>query len=255
MVTRWEADHSRYGVVNPKVDTLGIDQVKGVGNRLTLRGEDDAVLADYIIGKQVEGESDQYYVRHPDEDEVYVATLNIDLSTKFTDWIETDLLNINSSDVVNVALNDYQFDELKGTVTQRDVTALHRKSSSEDWEMDGLDETTQEVNKDAIRDTVSAIADLEIAGVRPKQKGLTPDLRLDRSALGSQRDVERLQSDLLAGISPSACGIWRLGKPQVDLTRRRADDGHQRRLGLQHVLRSRFHRKPRGVGDRIEFRC
>ena len=198
MVTRWEADHARYGVVNPKVDTLGVDQVKGVGKRLTLRGEDDAVLADYIIGKQVEGESDQYYVRHPDEDEVYVATLNIDLSTKFTDWIETDLLDINSSDVVNVALNDYQFDELKGTVTQRDVTTLHRKSASEDWQMDGLDETTQEVSKDAIRDTVNAIANLEIAGVRPKQKGLTPDLRLDRSALGSQRDVERLQSDLLA---------------------------------------------------------
>ncbi len=198
MVTRWEADHARYGVVNPKVESLGVDQVQGVGKRLTLRGEDDAILADYIIGKQVEGESNQYYVRHPDEDEVYVATLNIDLSTKFTDWIETDLLDINSSDVVHVALNDYQFDELKGTVTETDVTTLDRKSSSDDWKMEGLDETTQEVNKDAIGDTVNAIAGLEIAGVRPKQKGLTPDLRLDRSALGSQRDVERLQSDLLA---------------------------------------------------------
>ena len=197
MVTRWEADHARFGVVNPKVDTLGVDQVEGVGKRLTLRGDDDAVLADYIIGKKVDGEVDQFYVRHPDEDEVYVATLDIDLSTKFTDWIETDLLDINNWDVVNVALNDYQFDEIKRTVTQRDVTKLHRKTSSDDWKMDGLDEEREEVNKDAIRDTVNAIANLEIAGVRPKQEGLTPELQLDRSALTSQRDVDRLQSDLL----------------------------------------------------------
>ena len=33
--------------------------------------------------------------------------------------------------------------------------------------------------------------------VRPKQEGLTPDLKLDRQALRSQRDLDRLQSDLL----------------------------------------------------------
>ena len=198
MVTRWSADHARYGVVNPKVDSLGVDQVAGVGKRVTLKDEADSVLVDYIIGNAVEGESDQYYVRHPDEDEVYVATLNIDLSTKFTDWIETDLFDINNWDVVGVSLNDYQFDELKATVTEQDFTTLSRKSSSDDWKLDGLDEETEEVNDDAIRDTVNAISSLAIAGVRPKQKGLTPDLQLDRKAVGSQRDVDRIQTDLLS---------------------------------------------------------
>lgn len=198
MVTRWEADHAQYGVVNPKVDSLEVDKVEGVGKRLTLMGDDDAVLADYIIGKQVEGESDQYYVRHPDEDEVYVTTLNIDLSTKFTDWIETDLFEINSADVVDVSINDYQFDELKGTVTERDMTTLTRKASNEDWQLAGLDEATEEVDKDAVRETVDAITGLKIAGVRPKQEGLTPDLQLDRTALKSQRDLDRLQSDLIS---------------------------------------------------------
>ncbi|QDV43732.1 putative FKBP-type peptidyl-prolyl cis-trans isomerase FkpA precursor [Stieleria neptunia] len=198
MVTRWQADHARYGVVDPKTDTLEVGQVEGVGKRLTLRGEDDSVLADYIIGKQVEDEFDQYYVRHPDEDEVYVATLNIDLSTRFSDWINTDLFDINQTDVVNVSLNDYQFDELKGTVTQREVTTLRRETSLDDWKMDGIDDATEQVKKDAIADTVNAIANLDIVGVRPKQTGLTPDLRLDRDALGSQRDVDRLQSDLLS---------------------------------------------------------
>ncbi|QEF97541.1 Peptidyl-prolyl cis-trans isomerase Mip precursor [Stieleria maiorica] len=198
MVTRWQADHARYGVVNPKTDSLEVGQVDGVGKRLTLRGEDDSVLADYIIGKKVEDQTDQYYVRHPDEDEVYVATLNIDLSTKFADWIDTDLFDINSSDVVNVTLNDYQFDELKGTVTERQVTSLRRESSVDDWQMEGIDQETEQVNRDAIRDTVNAIANLEIAGVRPKQTGLTPELQLDRNALAAQRDVDRLQSDLLS---------------------------------------------------------
>jgi hypothetical protein len=35
-------------------------------------------------------------------------------------------------------------------------------------------------------------------GVRPKQPGLTADLRIDRSALQSQRDADRLTNDLLA---------------------------------------------------------
>jgi hypothetical protein len=80
MVTRWSADHAKYGVVDPNQDSLGVDEVDGVGQRLTLRGDNDSVLADFIVGKQVEGEFDQYYVRHPEEDEVYMTTLNVDVN-------------------------------------------------------------------------------------------------------------------------------------------------------------------------------
>jgi len=198
MVTRWEADHSRYGVVNPKQDALNVDEVEGVGKRIMLRGESYNVLADYIIGNKVDGSADEYYVRHPEEDEVYIAKLDIDLSTKFTDWIETDLLDVDSWDVREVVANNYSFDELKGQITSREVTVLSRKTSSDDWKLDGLNEETEDVNKDAVRDMVNAIGDLKIAGVRPKQKGLTPELQLDREALSGQKDVDRLQADLLA---------------------------------------------------------
>ena len=199
MVTRWAADHARYGVVNPKQDSLTVDEVDGVGQRLILRGEDESVLADYVVGKQVEGEYDQYYVRHPDEDEVYLAKLDIDLSTKFTDWIDTDLFDISTGNVLNLTVNDYSFDELSGKLTQSDVTELTReKTWSDDWELDSLNKETEELNKDAIRDTLNAISNLEIAGVRAKQQGLTPDLMLDKAVLSSQRDVDRLQSDLLS---------------------------------------------------------
>jgi hypothetical protein len=198
MVTRWASDHARYGVVNPETDSVGVDELEGIGKRLTLQGKDDTVLASYIIGKKVDGEDNQYYVRHPGEDETYIAELDISLSTKFGDWVNTDLLDIDSFDVRRVDLNDYSFDELRGTVTGKIESKLARESSSADWKMEGIDEKTQEVNKDAIGDTVNELANLELAGVRPKQPGLTADLKLDRSALGSQRDVDRLQSDLMS---------------------------------------------------------
>ncbi|MCM2373689.1 DUF4340 domain-containing protein [Aporhodopirellula aestuarii] len=197
LVSRWASDHARYGVVDPEVDSLSVDQIEGVGKRLTFRGENDSILADYIIGHQVEDEFGQYYVRHPSEDETYIAELNIDLTTKFSDWIDTDLLDINTFDIVHVGLNDYQFDELNATITHRDVTTLSRESSSDDWEMAEIEENL-EVHQDAVRKTINAIAGLEISGVRPKQKGLRPDLQLDREVLRSQRDVDRLQSDLLS---------------------------------------------------------
>jgi hypothetical protein len=209
MVTRWSADHAKYGVVDPKQDTLGVDEVEGVGQRLTLRGDNDAALADFIVGKQVEGEFDQYYVRHPEEDEVYITTLNVDLSTKFTDWIDTDLFDVNSSDVRRVTINDYSFDELSGKLTNSQITALTREDSGNDWQLDSLDAEKEEIETDAVRDTLSAIASLKIAGVRPKQVGLTPDLQLDRDALKSQSGVERLQADLLSSgfiLQPSEDG-------------------------------------------------
>ena len=198
MVTRWSADHAKYGVVNPKQDTLGVDEVDGVGQRLTLRGDNDSVLADFIVGDQVESEFDQYYVRHPEEDEVYITTLNVDLSTKFTDWIDTDLFDLSTSDVRRVTVNDYSFDELSGKLTQSEISELTRDDSGNDWNLVSIENEKEEINKDAIADTLSEIAGLEITGVRPKQEGLTPDLKLDQQALKSQAGVQRLQADLLS---------------------------------------------------------
>ena len=123
MVTRWPSDHARYGVVDPETDSVNVDEIEGIGRRLTLRGNEDAVLASFIIGKKVEDEDGQYYVRHPGEDETYIAELNISLSTKFTDWVNTDLLDIDSFDVRRVDLNDYSFDE----IFARQITGLGKE--------------------------------------------------------------------------------------------------------------------------------
>lgn len=197
MVSRWSADHARFGVVDPQTDTVELDQLEGIGKRLRLKGEGDNTLVDYIIGNAVEGSSDQYYVRHPQEDEVYLAKLDIDLSTKFTDWINADLLDLKNWEVRKMALNNYQVDELRGAITATDLISLSRETSSADWVLEGLSDEKQ-LKPDEIRETLSTLDGLEIVGVRPKQKGLTPDLRLDRAVLSSQRDVELLQADLMS---------------------------------------------------------
>ena len=51
METRWEADHSRYGVVNPRQESLKVGEVEGIGERITLRKDDDSVLPRSIAGR------------------------------------------------------------------------------------------------------------------------------------------------------------------------------------------------------------
>lgn len=197
LVTRWSADHGRYGVINPKQDTLNVEDVEGVGKRLTLRKDDQSVLADFVIGKQVDEKTDEFYVRHPDEDEVYIAKLEIDLSTKFTDWIEDKLFDFSNGDVLQLDIHDYVFDNR--TVTESIVTNLSREEAwSSDWNLVGLDTETQEVDTQKINDALSALSGLEVIGIRPKQKGLTPELTLDREFLRSQNQLDVLQQDLFA---------------------------------------------------------
>ncbi len=195
MVTRWPSDHARYGVVDPQTDSVGIDELEGIGKRITLGGQDGTVLASYIVGKKAEGAGNQYYVRHPGEDETYIADLDINLSTRFSDWVNTDLLDITGTDVRRIQINDYSFDELRGTMTGNVESVLTRESSDTPWTLAGLDTAAQEVNEEAVQETVDALTNVEIVGVRPKQPGLTADLRID---LTTQRDFDRLNRDLLA---------------------------------------------------------
>lgn len=198
MVTRWPAEHARYGVVDPGQDALNVDEVEGVGKRLILRGEGDELLVDYIIGDQPDSNgSGEYYVRRQGEDDVYITKLSIDLSTKFTDWIDTDLLHIGQFDLRQLTINDYSFDELQGTITKAETSVLTRGESSDPWVLEGLNEETEEVDKDAMQDAANAIADMKIVGVRQKRRGLSPELTLDRNEVQSQNDVTRLQNDLI----------------------------------------------------------
>ena len=193
-------DHESFGVIDPLDENLGT--LRGRGRRVTFKGSSEQILADLIIGDAVEGRPGLRFVRVPDQNRVYAANTDIDISTRFNDWIETNLLEVERDDVKHVVLNEYQVDERTGLVRRRGEFIV-------DWvEQDvwtandvpaGLEVDSVQMNL-----LVGGIMGLDIVGVRPKPEGLSGDLRQafqERSI--TQADIQTLQS---RGFYPTQSG-------------------------------------------------
>ena len=172
---RRENEHADFGVLDPQGDSS--TDLKGIGNRITLKDADGKVLADYIIGKEVKGRAGDFYVRRPDEKATYIAKLDIQISTKFADWIEPDLLKIEGTRLNAIAIDTTSVDPNQRAIVEGESNKLVRKISTDPWKMDGLDEAAEEINQDEIRKLVSALDDLKIVGVRQKPSKLMQSLR------------------------------------------------------------------------------
>ena len=178
VASRVAADHERFGVVNPLDD--GTDTLKGRGQRLTLLKDSDIAVADLIIGKKLPEGENRYYVRHPEEKETYITELEVDISTKFGDWVEADLLKLDRDDLTRLQARSTK---IEGRDFSEVVDAsLSRTKASDDWALEGLDEETEEVNKEDITAMVNVIDNLKLSGVRrrPELAG-KPILRGDLS--------------------------------------------------------------------------
>jgi hypothetical protein len=116
-----------FGVVDPVAE--GTDTA-GRGKRITLRDSASNVLADLIIGKEVEDKPDTYYVRVPEKNRVYSTKLEGELSTKFADWIETDLLKASTWDISEITFGNYSVDEQRGSVVDGEKYVLTKDGSS-----------------------------------------------------------------------------------------------------------------------------
>ena len=184
------ADHETFNVLDPLDQT--VTTLKGRGKRVTIKGKSDQVLADLIIGNELEGRDNLRFVRLPDQKRVYVSRIDIDISTKFEDWIELALLEVNQRDIEQIALKDYSINERTGTINQRDVVILDRDQDS--WKANRAS-STQEVDSTKIDNLLRAIEELSIVGVRPKPEGLSQNLSRAEGGEGiSQADVFSLQS-------------------------------------------------------------
>ena len=81
-------------------------------------------LASAIIGKPVPDQSDQCYVRIADKDPVYIVKLDTGkLSVRFEDWIEPNLLNLNTMDLKKVEIKDYSVAPMADQTTARSMLA------------------------------------------------------------------------------------------------------------------------------------
>ena len=192
LVAETADSHERLGVVDPLDENVSQGS-GGSGTRITLFDGDD-VVADFVVGKRQgevavdETEDDElladddgsgkqskegtFYVRRPDEKLVYLADVNIDVSTRFRDWINKDLLDLSQFDLRKIVVNRYSVDEDRGALVRGDISELSRESSSDPWKLDGLDESKERIKSGVVSAMARALDQLQIVGIRRKPDAL-----------------------------------------------------------------------------------
>jgi hypothetical protein len=184
------ADYQACGVIDPLDETA--TSLRGRGKRVTIRDAEDRVLADLIIGKQVEDRPDYRFVRVPDQKRIYITRTRLEVSTRFADWIEPDLLQVDQGKIQKITVRDYSIDERFRTVEQRDTVVLTRRGDQ--WILNRMP-AGQEVDVAKVNQMLRALDDLAIAGVRPKPPGISADLkRREGSVALTEANLLELQS-------------------------------------------------------------
>ncbi len=209
--------HAEFGVLDPTTSDSAAD-AESVGTRVKLTGADDKALADVIIGKEVkETDGKQRYVRLASQDVVYVVEIDpSSFSTDFGDWIEKDLLNLNTMEIAGIDINDYSAamefrltnQGLRPIVTQKDRGRyeLNYDDENSKWQvvsLESFDEAAgkyepfelgegEELNDDSLRELRNALADLKIVDVDRKPAGLSADLKAGADFIKDQTVVQNL---------------------------------------------------------------
>jgi hypothetical protein len=165
-------DHAKCGVVDPEEQSL---DTKGRGTKVTFKNQGGQDLATLIIGKELEGDMDMHFVRLPGKKRVYAAKFDNQLSTKFADWIETDLLKAKSYDISKITFDNYSVDEQQGQIVQGDKIVAKKDDASK-WAIDGL-EADKVANEEKLREVGESLTQIKIVGVRKKPAGLDDRLQ------------------------------------------------------------------------------
>lgn len=172
VVAEIAADHEALGVVDPLDESVA--SLAGRGKRVTIKDGNDNLLADLIVGGNVPGREGKYrYLRVPGQKRTYAARFDVDVSSRFGDWIEKDLLEVDQSRIRQVILKDYSIDERTRILDQRDTIVLTR--GDPDWTVNRM-RTGQKVDGVKMEDLLKALDELTIVGVRPKPAGLSRSL-------------------------------------------------------------------------------
>jgi hypothetical protein len=166
-------DHEAMGVVDPLDDTIASGE--GRGTKVKLLDGEGNTLVDYIIGKPAEDDPTRYYIRNAEEERTYLVKLDINLSTRFADWVEPDLLDVERNDIIDLYIDDYALVEKKlpdGSneldIEEGERMRLHRESGGFQWTLDGLDAATETLKTGVVNAMLTALDDLRFIGVRPK---------------------------------------------------------------------------------------
>ena len=185
VVAEIAADHESLGVVDPLDETIA--SLAGRGKRVTIKDGNDNLLADLIVGKSVPGREGRYrYLRVPGQKRTYAARFDVDVSSRFGDWIEKDLLEVEPDRIDRVTLRDYSIDERTRVLDQRDTIVLTR--GDPEWTANRM-RSGQKVDGVKMEDLLKALDELTIVGVRPKPPGLSRSLENNDSGISVNREA------------------------------------------------------------------
>lgn len=215
VATDKQTEHELYGVVQPDASKASVN-LKGVGMLISVKDASGKDLASLIVGKSLKGQPDQHFVRVPTQDRVYVAKISPDqISTKFEDWIEKDLLNLNPLEVSSIEIKNYAViaardstgrvgrqrvpradltinydDKLsKWTPGPMTVYSIQQKKSN-----DAPLTEQEELDAAKLDELRTGLDNLQIAGVRRKPAGFTADLKADKSFVDNEESLQSLMS-------------------------------------------------------------
>jgi hypothetical protein len=200
--SRSKEDWGRYGVEDPSAEVAASasdekdDENSTRGTRITLRDSSSNALVDLIVGKPVEDLAQHFFVRQPDKNPVFITKLDVDLSAKFADWIEPDLLKLNQNDIVNVVVDQYSVDEEQGAILQGEKYEFNKDTNAGKWAMAGLDLNVESLKETAVTDITRNLDQLKIIGVRPKPAGLNADLTVSKEVAQNPLLQKVLQTDM-----------------------------------------------------------
>ena len=184
-------DQATCSVEDPLDDASSVD---GRGKRVVLKDRSGRTIADIIVGKQVESNSsgmggggrsssDWAYMREPDSKRIYAVDMRLnkeggyggdlikDVSTRFSEWIDTDLLHLEKSKVNEIVIQNYSVNEISNSVDIKDKVCLS-KNDEDGWILDDLAEGEQ-VDEDESGTLLRTLDSLLIEGVRPRPEQLT----------------------------------------------------------------------------------
>ncbi|HVR83887.1 MAG TPA: hypothetical protein VMU54_06210, partial [Planctomycetota bacterium] len=170
---------------------------KGRGKRVKLFDAAGAILADYIFGKETKEGAEYRYVRVPDQKQTWAVKVKPDISVKFEDWVETDLLKIGGASLRKVLIDRYSFDSVEQKINGKAVYVAARDDSAAPWKvLDAKD--TEETNTETLTTMTSTLTGLKLTGVRRK-----PDLVAQASDL---RNLGKLPREALIAVARALSG-------------------------------------------------
>ncbi len=236
------ADHASYKVVDPREAKVGDT---GVGTFVRMADQSNNTLAELIIGEPFPGEPDLRYVAVPKFDRVYVAKVDTSkLSTNFKDWINKDLLQLNTGQIDHVVLHDYSIDPTKnppyigGDVIK--VTYNATAPPAEQWSLADLP-AGKELDRKKLNDMLQAFGQLQIVDVRAKPTALGRGL--------SGQEGLQLSQQLVEGLAARGYYIIPVPEGGIQLLSKQGEINIALRNGVEYVLR--FGEKAQDLGSDV----